>query len=166
MDNPLIAPNLGLIVWQALVLLVLIFLLKKFAWKPILKALKDREESISTALQQAEMAKEEMAKLQSENEELLNKARQERDMMLKEARETREKMVADAKDQAKTEAERIITAARETIRHEKLAAIADLKNQVATLSIEVAEKIIKSDLADNQKHETFANAIIDDMNLN
>lgn len=166
MDNPLIEPNLGLVVWQTIILLLLIFILAKFAWKPILKAVKEREESIEGKLQAAEKAKEEMASLHAQNEELLNQARAERDLMLKEARETKEKMIAEAKSKASEEADRLLADARESIRHEKMAAITELKNQVAALSIEIAEKIVREDLASDEKQKQLATTLIDEMNLN
>jgi F-type H+-transporting ATPase subunit b len=162
----LITPSVGLIFWNTVVFLVLLFLLSRFAWKPILGAVKKREASINNALEAAERAKEEMSRLQNENEALLQQARAERDQMLKEARETREKMVADAKAKANEESERILASARETIRNEKMAAIAELKNQVATLSIEIAERIVREQLSSNEKQQALASTLVEDMNLN
>jgi F-type H+-transporting ATPase subunit b len=166
MDNPLISPNFGLVVWQAIVLLLLIIILRWKAWKPILKALSAREEAISGALSAAEEAKEEMAKLQSSNEDLLNEARAERDKLMKEARETKDEIVAEAKNAAKSEADKIMDNARETIKMEKTAAITELKTQVAALSIEVAEKVVKGQLSDDKKQQELVNNLIEEVNLN
>jgi F-type H+-transporting ATPase subunit b len=162
----LITPSIGLIFWNTVVFVVLLFLLNKFAWKPILGAVKKREESINNALAAAEDAKAEMAKLQSQNEALLQEARIERDQMLKDARDSRERMIAEAKSKASEEADRMIAAARESIRNEKLAAITELKNQVAVLSLEIAEKILRQELSSTDKQQALANSLIEDMNLN
>lgn len=166
MDNPLVTPELGLIVWTTLVFCILFFLLAKFAWRPILKAVKDREASIEEALNAAENAKEEMATMKADNEKLLNEARLERDEMLKEARETKDNIVAEAKNTAKQEADKIIVAARESIQHEKMAAIAELKSQVAHLSIEIAERILKDELSSDDKQKTIIDNVVKDINLN
>jgi F-type H+-transporting ATPase subunit b len=166
MDNPLVTPELGLIVWTTLVFCILFFLLAKFAWKPILKAVKDREASIEDALNAAEEATRKMAELKSNNEALLNEARVERDAMLKEARDVKDKIIAEAKVAANTEGDKIIAAAKETINHEKLAAITELKNQVATLSIEIAEKILKEELSSADKQKAMIDNVVKDINLN
>lgn len=166
MDNPLVTPEIGMLFWTALVFILLMLLLTKFAWKPILKAVKERESSIEEALNSAQDAKRQMAELKSSNEELLNKAREERDAMLKEARDIKDKIVGDAKNTAKEEAEKIVTAARESIQHEKMAAITELKNQVAILSIEIAEKILKEELSSADKQKTIIDNVVKDINLN
>ena len=166
MDNPLVTPELGLIVWTTLVFCILFFLLAKFAWKPILKAVKEREASIEDALASAEKATEKMEELQASNETLLNEARLERDAMLKEARDIKDKIVGEAKTTANVEAEKITKAARESIQHEKMAAITDLKNQVATLSIEIAEKILKDELSSADKQKAIIDNVVKDINLN
>ncbi len=166
LNNVLLAPNLGLIIWQTLVLLILIWLLAKYAWKPILKAVKDREDSIDKALKSAEEAKAEMATLKSSNEDALKQAKEERDAILKEAREMKEKIVAEAKVKANEESDRIVANAREVIKNEKNAAVAELKNQVAALSIEIAEKIVKKELSSDDKQKALADTLVDDMNLN
>src|SRR3954463_11973816 len=129
----LVKPSIGLIFWMIISFSIILFLLKKFAWKPILGMIKAREESIESALASAEKAKEEMKALRSDNERILAEARSERDAMMKDAREIKEKMIADAKNTASKEGERLMTAARENIQNEKNAAITELKNQVATL---------------------------------
>lgn len=166
MNNPLVTPELGLIVWTTLVFCILFFLLAKYAWKPILKAVKDREASIENALLLAEKTKQEMVEMAANNEVLLNKAREERDSMLKEAREVKEKMINEAKATASAEAEKIVSAARESIQHEKLAAITELKNQVASLSIEIAEKILKQELATAEKQKSLIDNAVAEINLN
>ncbi|MCB9363842.1 MAG: F0F1 ATP synthase subunit B [Flavobacteriales bacterium] len=166
MDNPLVTPELGLIVWTTIVFCILFFLLAKFAWKPILKAVKEREVSIEDALASAEKATRKMEELQANNEVLLNEARVERDAMLKEAREVKDKIIAEAKVTANAEGDKIIAAAKETINHEKLAAITELKNQVATLSIEIAEKILKDELSSADKQKAMIDNVVKDINLN
>ncbi len=166
MNNPLVTPELGLIVWTTLVFCILFFLLAKYAWKPILNAVKERETSIENALNLAEQTKREMAELSASNEVLLNKAREERDEMFKEARVVRDKMINEAKTTANTEAEKIISQARQAIQHEKMAAITDLKNQVATLSIEIAEKILKQELSNAEKQKALIDSVVSEINLN
>lgn len=158
--------SFGLFFWQLLLFVGLIFLLRKFAWNAILKAVEDRESNIEGALKAAEDAKAEMAKLQAENEKLLQEARIERDAMLKEARETKNSMISEAKNKAKEEADRIMATAREDINNEKNAAMTELKNQVAALSIEIAEKILKEELSKDDKQKALANQLAEDMNLN
>jgi F-type H+-transporting ATPase subunit b len=158
--------SVGLFFWQTLLFLVLLFLLRKFAWKPILNAVNEREKSIEEALDSAEEAKRKMAELKSNNEDLLNEARAERDAMLKEARGVKDQVIADAKTQAKVEAEKIVAAARESINHEKMAAITELKNQVAVLSIEIAEKILKDELSSADKQKTLIDNVVKEINLN
>ncbi len=162
----LVKPSIGLIFWMVVSFSIILFLLKKFAWKPILGMIKEREQSIENALAAAEKAKEEMKSLQSSNERILAEARSERDAMLKEAREIREKMIADSKSIASKEGERLLASARENIQNEKNAAITELKNQVAALSIEIAEKILKSELSSDEKQKTLVNTLLKDVNLN
>jgi F-type H+-transporting ATPase subunit b len=162
----LVKPSIGLIFWMVVSFSIILFLLKKFAWKPILGMIKEREQSIENALAAAENAKLEMKALQSNNEKILADARAERDLLLKDARDIREKMIADAKGLASKEGERMLAAARENIQNEKNAAIAELKNQVATLSIEIAEKILKSELSSDEKQKTLVNTLLKDVNLN
>lgn len=162
----LVKPSIGLIFWMAVSFSTILFLLKKFAWKPILGMIKEREESIENALAAAEKAKEEMKALQSNNERILAEARVERDTLLKEAREMKDKMIAEAKTTATKEGERLLAIARENIQNEKMAAITELKNQVATLSIEIAEKILKSELSSDEKQKTLVNTLLKDVNLN
>lgn len=162
----LVKPEFGLIFWMCISFGLIMLILKKFAWKPILNMLHEREASIQNALDSAEKAKEEMKALQSSNERILAEARTERDQLLKDAREIREKMIADAKGIASKEGERMLTIARENIQNEKMAAITELKNQVATLSIEIAEKILKSELSSDEKQKSLVNTLLKDVNLN
>ncbi len=162
----LVTPEFGLLFWMLLSFLTVLVILRKYAWKPILKTIKDREDSITTALQSAENAKAEMNNLKSENEKILQQARNERDIMIKEAREIRESMIAEAKGKAKTEGEKMITAARESIQNEKMAAITDLKNQVAQLSIDIAEKIIARELSSENKQKELLGDLLKEVKLN
>ena len=142
--------SLGLFFWMLVIFVALIFLLKKFAWKPILDAVNEREEGIKNALLSAENAKKEMQNLKSDNEKLLAEARLERDTMIKEAREIKEKMISDAKSEAQLQGEKMMEQAKASIANEKNVAIADLKNQVGTLSLEIAEKVLKGELANRE----------------
>ena len=162
----LITPGIGLIFWTGVVFLLLVGILGKFAWKPILQAIKTREEGIAKALASAESALNDMRELKSNNEKILAQAREERDALLKEARDTKEAIINEAKAKASKESERIIAAAREQINNEKNAAITDLKNQVANLSIEIAEKILKSELSSDEKQKSLVNNLMKDVNLN
>lgn len=162
----LVTPGIGLVFWMTLSFLIVFFILAKFAWKPILGMLKEREDTIEEALQEAEKAKAQLEQLKSDNEALLKEARNERDQLLKEARETKDKIIAESKDKASEEAQRIITSAKETINNEKLAALTELKNQVATLSIDIAEKILKEELSSDDKQKALVNNLLNDVNLN
>ena len=143
--------SFGLFFWQTLLFILLLFLLKKYAWKPILDALNSREEGIKNALDEAEKARQEMVDLKSDNERIVKEARAERDAMLKDARTMKENMISEAKEEAKSQASKIIEQAKVTIENEKLAAITELRNQVAELSIGIAEKIIKDELSEKDK---------------
>jgi len=145
----LVTPSIGLIFWTTLAFVTLLFLLRKFAWAPILKAVNDREETISNAMNAAEEAKKEMANLTASNERLLNEAREERDALMKEAREMKAEIVAKA-----------------TIEMERKSAIADLKNQVAALSIDIAEKVVKGTLTGDDKQKALVNELVEEVNLN
>ncbi|MBP6041011.1 MAG: F0F1 ATP synthase subunit B, partial [Flavobacterium sp.] len=142
--------SFGLFIWQVVIFVGLIFLLKKFAWKPILDAVNEREQGIKNALESAENARNEMQNLQADNQRILQEARAERDAMLKDAREMKEKMVADAKNEAQEQGQKMIDQAKAAIESEKNAAMADLKSQVATLSLSIAEKILKDELSNKE----------------
>ncbi|MBK8364888.1 MAG: F0F1 ATP synthase subunit B [Bacteroidetes bacterium] len=162
----LIKPQFGLIFWMALSFLILMFILGKFAFPIIMKSLKEREDSITNALSAAEKAKKEMAALQADNEKLLVQARAERDLMLKEARDTKDAIVSEAKNKAQAEANKILATTRETINNEKNAAITELKNQVAAMSIEIAEKILRQELSNDEKQKTLMDNLMKDISLN
>ncbi|MDI9339041.1 MAG: F0F1 ATP synthase subunit B [Sediminibacterium sp.] len=164
--NALITPSIGLIFWTSIVFILLFFILAKFAWKPILSAVKEREQSIENALKSAENAKKEMENLKAGNEKILAEARAERDNLLKEARDMKDGIINEAKVKAQKESDRILASAREQINNEKNAAITDLKNQVATLSIDIAEKILKSDLSSDEKQKALVSSLMKDVNLN
>mgnify|MGYP001071990975 FL=1 len=158
--------SIGLFFWQSLVFLLLIFVLKKYAWKPILNAVNEREQSIEDALKEAEKARLEMQSLQQSNEAILKEAREERERILKEARDMKNKMIAEAKDAAATEADKAIVSAKAAIEAEKTAAIAELKNQAASLSIDVAEKILGQELSAENKQTAMIGKIIEDVKFN
>ncbi|MDT0675341.1 F0F1 ATP synthase subunit B [Autumnicola musiva] len=162
----LITPEFGLFFWQTIVFLVLIFLMAKFAWNPILGAVKNREESINKALSSAEEAKKEMQNLKADNEKLLKEARAERDGILKEARQLKEKILSDANDEAQQKADQIVAQAKESIEMEKRAAMADIKNQVASLSIEIAEKVVRKELSTKEKQHQMIDDMLGDVTLN
>jgi len=162
----LVMPDTGLLIWMMITFLIVLILLKKYAWKPILKMIKDREDFIDSALKSAEVAKQEMQSLRSDNEKILAQARTERDMMMKEARDMKDNIVGEAKGKAKEEADKILASAREAIQNEKLAAISEMKNQVALLSIEIAEKILKHELADENKQKELIGTLLKDVKLN
>ena len=157
--------SIGLFFWQTVIFVCLIFLLKKYAWKPILDSVNEREEGIKNALLSAEKAKEEMASLQSDNEQTLKKARLERDGLLKEAREIKQKLIDDAKNEASAEAKKILIQAQETIKSAKNAAIVDLKNQVANLSVEIAEKVLKEKLSNDKSQMELVKELVKDVSL-
>jgi len=157
--------SIGLFFWQTVIFVCLIFLLKKYAWKPILDSVNEREEGIKNALLSAEKAKEEMASLQSDNEQTLKKARLERDGLLKEAKEIKQKLIDDAKNEASAEAKKILIQAQETIKNEKNAAIVDLKNQVANLSVEIAEKVLKEKLSNDKSQMELVKELVKDVSL-
>lgn len=162
----LITPGLGLVIWMVLSFSILLFLLKKFAWTPIINMLKEREETISDALNQAKIAQEEMKALQANNELLIIQAKEERDAIIVEARKIREKMIEEAKNKANEESQRIIQSAKESINFEKMRAITDLKNQVAQLSIDIAEKLIVSELSNKEKQNKMIEGMLDEVRFN
>ena len=158
--------SFGLFFWQIIIFVLLLLLLRKFAWKPILNAVNERETGIKNALDAAEKAKLEMQNLQADNEKLLQEARAEREVMMKEAREIKAKMIADAKEEAKAEADKTIAQAQVAIESEKKSAIAELKQQVASLSLEIAEKVVKNELSDKEKQLKLVDEMLGDAKLN
>lgn len=162
----LINPGIGLIFWMTLSFGIVLFILAKFAWKPILKSLHEREDTIDQALNEANQAREEMKELKFSNEELLKEAKEERDGILRDARKVKETIIEDSKAKANEEANRIVESAKESIQNEKMAAMTDLKNQLATLSIEIAEKILKEELSEDKKQKEYVQKLIDDVKFN
>ncbi len=162
----LLLPHLGLIVWTLIAFLLVLFLLSKFAWKPILKGLDERETTIASSIAMAEKVKLEMLQLKDENEALLTAAREERATMIKEAKVTKDKMIADAKEEAKIQAAKILTEANAAIQHQKMAAITDIKNQVGKLVVEVSEKVLRRELANKNEQETYINQLAQELKLN
>jgi F-type H+-transporting ATPase subunit b len=162
----LVTPGIGLVFWMLLTFSIVLIILKKYAWKPVLKMIKDREESIDSALKMADKAKEEMAKLQSDNEKILAEARKERDSLLKEAREIKDKIIAEAKNQAGVEANKLIENAKASIHGEKIAALSEIKNQIAFLSVDIAEKILQKELSSDLRQKEYIESLIKDINLN
>ncbi len=162
----LIKPEIGLIFWMSVSFLAVLFILGKFAWPMILKSLKEREESISEALNSAKKAKEEMASLKDDSEILLRQARAERDLMLKEARDAKDMIISEARVKAQAEGSKMLAQAQEAINNQKMAAITELKNSVATMSIEIAEKILRQELSHDEKQRSLMQNLMDDINLN
>ena len=162
----LLLPHLGLIVWTLLAFLIVFFILKKYAWKPILKSLGEREINIANSIASAEKVKLEMAQLKNDNEALLAQAREERAIMLKEAKETKDKIINDAKEEAKVQAAKIITDAQASINNQKMAALTEIKNQVGNLVIEVSEKVLRRELGNKADQEIFIKQLANDAKLN
>jgi F-type H+-transporting ATPase subunit b len=162
----LIIPSEGLLFWTTIVFVILLVLLRKFAWKPILGAVQTREGNIQKALDSAKDAEERMKTLTAQNEDLLKQAREERNVILREAKAAGESMVAEAKESAQKDADRILVSANEQIANERMKAVVELKNQVGKLSLEIAEKILKSELDDKAKQESLVNHLVEDVNLN
>jgi F-type H+-transporting ATPase subunit b len=156
----------GTMFWMTVAFLVVLFILKKFAWKPILKALKDREDHIEESLQLADKVKSEMKDLQTSNEKLLVDARTERDNLLKEARETKDAIVGEAKGKASEEADKMIESARIAIQNEKMAALTELKNEVGKLSLEIAEKLVRHDLSSNEDQNKLVEKLLNEVKIN
>tara|TARA_B110000046_G_scaffold119060_1_gene125706 strand:+ start:417 stop:911 length:495 start_codon:yes stop_codon:yes gene_type:complete len=162
----LVTPDVGLLFWTFISFAILFFVLKKFAWKPIVGTVNDREQSIKDALASAENAKKEMQNLTADNERILKEARAEREMMIKEARDLKTKMISDAKEETKATTDKMIIQAQEAIENEKKSAMADLKNQVASLSVEIAEKIIKGELSNKDKQLKIVEDMLGEATLN
>jgi F-type H+-transporting ATPase subunit b len=162
----LLSVSYGTVFWATVSFLVVLFLLKKFAWGPILKSLDERSQGIENALNEAERARQEMSKLQAGNEQLLRQARDERDKILTEAKALKDAIVAEARTKASEETTRMITAARLEIENQKKAAITDLKNQVATLSVNIAEKLTREKLSDGEKQKALNESLIAEIRSN
>ena len=166
MNTPLVSPGIGVIFWMIIAFGILAFILMKWGWPVILKSLNEREKAISDALNAAEETKKQMAQLQAKNDDLLKEAKQQRDEILRNARLTSEQIIEDARAKATVEADRIVENARENINYEKLKAMHDLKNQIATLSIEIAEKLIKEELSDKEKANDLVSRELQNAKLN
>lgn len=162
----MLSVSIGTVIWSSIAFLVVAFILAKFAWKPILASIREREDSIDDALKSAKKAREEMSNLQASNENLLKEARLERDSMLKDARQTKDKIIAEAKSKAEGEYDKIVASARDTINTEKQAAITEIKHQVANLSIEIAEKVIREELKSTDKQKELIEKYISESKLN
>jgi F-type H+-transporting ATPase subunit b len=162
----LVSPGIGLLFWMTLAFLTVLFILGKFAWKPIMQALKEREVSIHEALNAAGRAREEMDQLQVSNEMLIREAKNERDLLLADARKLKDSIIEEARQKAAEEGNRILNTAKESIHYEKMAAMTELKNQLADLSLDIAKKILQRELSDPQKQEEFAKDLLKDVNFN
>ncbi len=162
----LINPGFGLVIWMTIAFLVVLFVLAKYAWRPIMSALKEREESIEESLQAAEKAREAMQDLKLDNEKLLRDAKDERDALLKEARNIKEAIIEGAKEKANSEAANIITSAKERIEHEKNAAIVEIKNLIAVNAVAIAEKVLRDELKDKNSQMDYINKLLKETSLN
>ena len=162
----LLTPDLGLFFWILIAFLLVLFILKKFAWPAIINGLSEREKNIADSIASAEKVKAEMATLKNENETLLAKAREERAQMLKEAKETKDKIINEAKEQAKEAAAKIIADAQQSINHQKMAALTDLKNQIGNLVIEVSEKVLRKELGNKSEQENYIKQLAQEVKLN
>lgn len=162
----LLTPGFGLLIWTLLAFLVVFFLLAKFAWPAIINGLREREQSIASSLETAKRVQAEMTQLKSENEALLAKAREERAQLLKEARETKDRIIAEAKDQAKSEANKIMAETQAAIQAQQMAALTEVKNQVGKLVIEVSEKILRKELENKAVQEAHIKGLVDGVKMN
>jgi F-type H+-transporting ATPase subunit b len=162
----LVTPSIGLVFWTTISFLALFLILRKAAWKPMLGAIHERERSIEDALNKAELAREEMSRLTNQNEALLKEARAERDQLLKEAKELKDAIIAEAKNQAQVEGAKLIEKAKIEINNQKVAALDEVKNQVASLSLEIAEKVLRKQFDDKQKQEALVSDLLKSVKLN
>lgn len=162
----LVSPGIGLIFWMTLSFGIVLYILGRFAWRPIMKGIHEREDSIEKALHAAEDAKREMLKLKAGNEQLLREAKEERDALMREARKTKENIIEEARVKANEEANRIIENARESIHYEKMAAISELKGQIAAISIEIAEKLVRQELSDKEKQHVLTEKLLNEVKIN
>ena len=164
--NPLVLPDPGLMIWSTLAFAILLFVLGKFAWKPIMKAISEREQGINDSLATAEKVRAEMSQLKSDNEILLVQAREERAQILKEAKEIKDRMINEAKEQAKDAAAKIMGDTQQAIENQKMAALIDLKNQVGNMVVQVSEKILRSELTNKPAQENYIKQLTDEIKLN
>lgn len=159
-------PHLGTIIWTTIIFLILLYILGKFAWKPLLKALSDREQNIERALEGASQAEEKIRNLKSEQDALIMAARLEKERIVKEGIEQRDKIVASARDKAQLEADKIIEETRKQLARERDAALVEMKNQIALLSVDIATQVVKADMEDRSRHEKLVGELIRDVDLN
>ena len=162
----LLSPDFGLIFWTVIIFLLVLFVLRKFAWTPILKTLDDREKSIADSIESAERIKAEMSQMKSEHESVLAEAKAERSKILKEAKEVKDQIISEEKNQAKLEAKKIIEEAQVAINNQKLAALTEVKNQVGNLVIEISEKVLRRQLADQPSQEQYIRKLMEEARLN
>ena len=162
----LVTPGFGLIFWTSVVFIILLFLLKRMAWTPILNNVDARNKSIEEALEAAKNARDEMSSLKADNDRILKEARAQRDEMLKEARELKASIISEAKNAAKDEADKMIASAKVVIENEKAGAISELKNTVGSLSVDIAEKVLRAELKDVDKQNAFIADMLKDIKLN
>ena len=162
----LVTPGIGMLFWTTVFFLMLLFILGKFAWPAILSAVHARNDSIKKALESAEKAREEMAKLQADNEKILAEAKAERDALMKDARDVKDKIIAEAKITAGEEASKLVKNARAAIQSEKMSAIVEIKEQIAMLSVDIAEQVLKSKLSDDKEQKELVSKLVDDIDLN
>ena len=162
----LVTPDYGTVFWMVLAFSLVLYILARFAWKPIMKSLKQREESIDEALKAADLAREEMARLKADHEVIMQEARSERDQLIAEARQIREKMIDQAREEASKEARKVMESARNQLANEKLMAVSEIKKQVAELSVSIAEKLIRHELSKSDQQERLIQDMLNDLNLN
>jgi F-type H+-transporting ATPase subunit b len=162
----LLSPDFGLIFWTVVIFLLTFLILARYAWKPILKMLDAREKSIADSIESADRIKAEMSQMKSEHEHMLVEAKAERSRILKEAKEVKDQIIAEARDQAKAEARKIVESAQIAINNQKMAALTDVKNQVGNLAVEVAEKILRKELADKDNHQHYIHQLAQEIKLN
>jgi len=166
LNSALLSPNPGLVLWMIIVFSALVFLLRKFAWKPIIDGLKEREGEIEGALRMAEETRAEMAKLKSDNDRLVAEARRERDEIIKEAKDASNRLIAEAKEDAQTQSAKILDDARASIAHERDVMLAQVKKDVAGLSLEIAEKVLRKELSDKAAQQSYVDTLVADAKLN
>jgi len=162
----LIQPDLGTVIWMLVVFGIVFYILAKFAWKPILGALQQRDQSIERALRSAENARKDIEKIKADNEKIIAKGREERDQMMMEARDIKDKLIAEAKNQANEEAEKLIRSAKQAIENEKATVLTDIRKQVAAFSLEIAEKIIRQKLSDDKEQQKLIDELVKELKLN
>ncbi|QOR75093.1 MAG: F0F1 ATP synthase subunit B [Thermoflavifilum sp.] len=162
----LLHPDFGLIFWTLVVFLITLFILRKYAWKPILQMLDQREKMIADSIAAAEKVKAEMSQMKLEHEQILAEAKAERSRILREAKQMKEQIIEQAREQAKEEARKIMEEAREAVERQKMAAITDIKNQLGLMAVELSERILRRALADPEKQEAYIKQLVEEVKLN